>query len=172
MKKKTICLRGALFAGVLLFSAVFIFPGCKKIMDGNAGGSLHDDKGCIPAVVHGTWYAGIVPDPDTNYVEIGVNVTRPGRYRIVSDRNNGVVLGDSGIFFRTGINKVRLHAQGTFTDALTTAFTLVFDSSICGYLVDVHSTSPTYNAWKFTAGGHVYSGTSDASLYGIPQSQG
>lgn len=149
---------------VLILSALVAFTACKKQPSSppSAKGSLvQEGGGCYPFTVHGIYYNGITP-PDTNYVEINVNVTSPGAYRITSDMQYGVTFSGSGVFNDTGLNVVRMRSTGTFLKNTVADFHTSFDSSSCVFRVitrDSAELSIADNTWHFTAGGHFYQGT-------------
>ncbi|HEY8970583.1 MAG TPA: hypothetical protein VIM64_15865 [Puia sp.] len=156
----------------LLFLISFVFNNCTKSHPPTgsqpAQGSLQSGDGnCLPGTVHGTWVAGVTPSGDTNYVDIGVNVSRAGHYRIVSDAVNGVTFSDSGSFTSTGVQNVRLKPSGTFTSIGVAAFTITFDSSTCGFAVDVKSTPLPDNTWRGTFGGRTYYGSAKVTAIGF-----
>lgn len=160
---------------VLLLLAILLFCGCRRTIPGDrsAQGSLESEKGsCLPATIKGIWYSGVAPDADTNYVEIGVNVTKTGNYRIVSDVENGVEFADSGIFSATGLQTVRLKAIGVFTTANPTSFTIGFGNSLCGFSVDVSDLPLADNSWRFTARGHTYNGPCGSQQNYLPNGLG
>jgi len=171
------CPPGALSVTVLLFSVLLASTGCKKDHGHSrlAKGNLQNESGaCLPGTVHGTWYNGVTLDPDTNYVEVSVEVTRTGYYRIGTDLQNGVMLADSGDFISTGLRVVRLKPIGTFISPMVNNFTVSFDSMTCGFTIHVQDSgrgsSIPLNTWRFTAGSHTYSGPATGALYFIPQS--
>jgi len=47
-------------------------------------------------------------------VDISVNVTQAGTYKISADMQNGVLFSDSGAFTNTGINTIHLKPTGQF----------------------------------------------------------
>jgi len=180
MKAISTRLRRACFTVVLLFSVLMTFNGCKKgdhhPPTPTAKGSLQDENGnCMPGTIHGIWYNGITTGTDTNYVEVTVNVTSPGSYRITTDRQNGVMFAASGIFTDTGLNRVNLKATGSFISPATTNFTTTFDTTVCQFQVYVQDSmglSLADNTWQFTAGGHTYQGNATAGFYTLPQQSG
>ena len=177
MKKKPSFLLGVLPVVVLFFSAIIVFSGCKKGGPGGdarpAKGSLQNSKGdCLPGTVHGAWYSGVQPGADSNYVEIGVNISRTGYYRIVSDVQNGVQFADSGVFTTIGQQTVRLKSIGVFTNPSLTSFTITFDHSVCGFSIKVDTLALADNSWRFTAQGRVYSGTCSFHQWYLPNHLG
>lgn len=148
---------------VLLAFIISAFDSCKK-SDPSGGrsaqGSLQGSDGfCLPGTVHGAWYAGVTPGADTNYVDIGVNVSRTGSYRISSDTVNGVVFSGSGSFTSTGLQTIRLNASGTFSVVGMANFNITFDGTACGFTVNVTERPLTDNTWRGTFGGRTYRGS-------------
>jgi len=160
---KSLTFPGALSASLLIFAIVLTFTTCKKNPPPPppAKGSLVYKGGlCYPSTVHGTYYNG-VPAPDTNYVEINVDVTSPGSYNITTDMQNGVTFSASGVFTDTGMNAVRLRSKGAFLDHTFADFHTTFDSTHCEFRVwisDSAELSIADNTWQFTAEGHLYQG--------------
>jgi len=177
MKKKPSLLCGVLPVVALLFSVIIVFTGCKKGgpcgADKLAKGSLQSEAGnCLPGTVHGMFYSGVAPSSDTNYMEISVDVSRAGYYRIVSDVQNGVQFADSGVFTGTGLQTVRLKAIGVFTNPSPTSFAITFDKSACGFLINVGNLPLADNTWRFTALGRVFSGTCSYHTWYLPNHLG
>lgn len=181
MKKMPARQWGALSAASIIFSALIVFAACKKDHSHSrpAKGNLQNESGaCMPGTVHGTYYNGVLLDPDTNYVEASIEVTQTGYYRIGSDLQNGVRFADSGNFINTGVQVVRLKPIGRFISPMVNNFTVIFDSSqqSCGFTIHVQDSGGAnnlaLNTWRFTAGGHVYSGTAIGNLFSLPQSPG
>jgi hypothetical protein len=98
-------------------------------------------------------------------VEINVNVTSPGSYKITTQKENGVSFSASGIFTDTGMNAVRLRSTGTFLADTIIDYHTSFDSTNCVFRVSIYDSaelSIADNTWTFTAGGHVYQGPGHA----------
>ncbi len=138
-------------SGVFLICSLLFFACQKeyslelgKITNTLAEGSLYDTTpgNCLPSQVHGTYYTGVATG-DTNYVTITVNVTAPGNYRIATDSANGFSFFDSGYFNTTGYDTIRLKAFGKPINVGLTDFTVVFDSSICGFTINVLDSTGT-----------------------------
>jgi hypothetical protein len=145
----------------------------------DAVGSLKDSTGtCLPSQVVGTFYNGVTPGSDTAYVEIQVDVDSIGNYSISTDLQNGFMFADSGYFSSTGINTIRLKPIGTPILQKPTDFIVIFDTSICGFTINVQdstgtglgggggtidSTNLSDTAWKFTVGGNTYNGPIDTA---------
>jgi hypothetical protein len=155
-------------ASFVIFSVLLAFTACKKQPPPQqpARGSLvKDGAQCYPYTVHGNYY-NAVPATDSNYVEIHVNVTRPGTYRIITDQVNGVTFSASGIFTDTGLNVVHLASTGAFIEHDYTDFNTSFDSASCQFRIGVQDSAALTiadNTWEFTAGGHLYQGTGFAT---------
>jgi hypothetical protein len=173
---------------IALLGLVFItwFSSCSKEYSFENGkellpatGSLKDTFGnCLPSVVHGTFYNGVLPGSDTAYVELQVNVATAGSYSIKTDLQNGFMFADSGFFNTTGINTIQLKPIGTPILQKLTDFTVTFDTSVCTFSVNVQDSTGTglgggtggtdtiaVNSWEFYADGVYYSGTIDTTYY-------
>jgi hypothetical protein len=173
MKSMPARLHVAFCASLLIFSFLIGFVGCKKQEHlPPAQGSLQDWHGtglCNYYEQHGVWYNGIpAATTDTNYMEIKVNVTSPGTYRITSDQQNGVTFSASGVFTDTGLVKVHLKPAGTFINYGLFDYKISFDSSFCSFQIEVRDSaglSIADDTWQFTAGGHVYRGSCSGVVY-------
>jgi len=157
--------RGALSICVLTFSILFAFTTCKKEhppTEQPAKGSLVSEIGnCYPYSIHGNFYNGVQAS-DSDYVEIFVQVTSPGSYKVTTDQQKGVSFSASGVFRDTGLTAVHLKATGMFTEHTFADFTTSFDSTSCLFRVPIHDSaalSIADNTWEFTAGGQFYHGT-------------
>lgn len=133
----------------LLCAATFI--GCQKeySLEGGkqnfntAQGTLKDTNGtCLPSFVQGTYYNG-VPTGDTNFVKVVVNFTTPGTYAISTGTQNGFSFADTGIVGSPGLDTIFLKAYGTPTAIQPTDFTITFDSTSCGFTVNVQDSTGT-----------------------------
>ncbi|MDB5252760.1 MAG: hypothetical protein JWP27_1929 [Flaviaesturariibacter sp.] len=120
---------------------LFGFFACQKEISRESGapgaGSLQDLLGdCLPKVIGGTYVAGsnVV---DSNYIDVGVHVTKKGSYTIASDVQNGYSFRGTGAFADTGLVMVRLKASGKPVAAGTNDFTITYDSSFCSVAVTV-----------------------------------
>jgi hypothetical protein len=138
-------------SGIFLICSLLLFACQKeyslelgKITNTLAEGSLYDTAtaNCLPSQVHGTYYTGVATG-DTNYVAITVNVTAPGNYRIETDSVNGLSFFDSGYFSTTGYDTIRLKAFGKPVNVGLADFTVIFDSSICGFTINVLDSTGT-----------------------------
>jgi len=179
-----------IFLSFFAVCMVTLFNSCTKeyslengITTIDAVGSLKDSSGnCMAAEIFGTYYNGITPGSDTAYVEIMVDVDSAGSYTITTDLQNGFMFADSGFFSSTGINIVKLKPVGTPILQKPTFFTVIFDTSICSFTVNVEDSTgtglggggdttviSTDFTWQFTANGTAYAGnfydTSKAYIY-------
>jgi len=75
-----------------------------------AAGSLKDTSGnCLPIVVKGTYYDGVIAG-DTNYIQVTVNVKTAGSFNIQTDQQNGFQFAGTGVFISTGVQTINLKA--------------------------------------------------------------
>src|SRR3954463_15461616 len=140
-----------IFGGIIAIGFFFLFFSCQKEYSleqetsvGVAKGSLKDSLGnCLPDSLHGTFYNGVTPGGDTAFVDIQVNVDSVGNYRIYTDLQNGFMFADSGFFNTTGITTVRLKPIGTPILNISTNFTVTFDTTACGFTVNVQDSTGT-----------------------------
>ena len=169
----------------LLAFATTTFVSCSKEYSLESGfskdtatGSLHDTSGnCYSSVVNGNFIRGVATGT-TNFVEIQVNVIKPGRYLIESAIVNGLTLRDSGTFSAAGLQIVRLRAYGTPVRAQPTDFIITFGTTSCIITISVQeSGNPNPNpnpnpgnsingvdtAWSFIEGGKRYNGYIDTA---------
>lgn len=131
--------------------------------------SLWDSIGnCYPITVHGTYYNGVTPGPDTAYVEVQVNVTQTGSYKIETDQQNGFSFADSGTFTTTGLNTIKLKPLGVPIIPTTSTFAISFDSTTCAFVVVTQDSASTPtpavdNAWQFTTSDGTFTGIFDSA---------
>lgn len=141
---KRILLFGFLF---LMLAAVVI--SCQKELsletDQNlAHGTLYDSaSACNPIISNGTYYNGVTATRDTNYVKVIVTVTQTGSYTLSTGPKNGFGFSDTGYFSKLGVDTVLLHAFGTPILNVPTDFTISFDSSVCGFTINVQDSTGT-----------------------------
>jgi hypothetical protein len=173
--------RSAFLALIVFIASTVVFFSCSKELSveskalpaGNTAiGTLKDTAGnCLPIIVKGTYYNGVVPG-DTNYIQITVDVKTAGSFTIQTGLQNGFQFAGTGIFNSTGIQTINLKASGTPSQIIPTDFTLSFDSSACAFTVNVQDSTGhglggggvtdtsgiALNQWQFVANGHTYSG--------------
>jgi len=181
-----------IFGGIIAIGCFFLFFSCQKEYSfekeasvSGPKGSLKDSLGnCLPDSVHGTFYNGVTPGADTAFVDIQVNVDSPGNYRIYTDLQNGFMFADSGFFNNTGITTIRLKPIGTPILNIPTNFTVTFDTTACGFSINVQdstgtglggggnpggggtdSTNLSDTAWKFSVdSGSTFNGPIDSAF--------
>jgi hypothetical protein len=106
----------------LIFIAIpicfFAMLACQKEYSTETGvnstsaGTLKDSLGdCQPININGT-YTESQTLTATNYVDVTVNVSAAGQYRISTDTTNGFWFIDSGFFASSGTYSVRLKGAG------------------------------------------------------------
>jgi len=147
---------------------------------GNAVFSLKDSIGnCLPDTVHGTFYNGVTPGPDTAFVELQVNVDSVGNYKIYTDLQNGFMFADSGFFNTTGPTTVLLKPLGTPILQTVTTFKILSDTTFCNFTIYVQdstgtglgsnpggpdSTNLSDTAWKFSVAAATFNGPVDTAF--------
>ena len=103
-----------------------------------AEGTLHDSAGnCLYNSVTGIFYSGIQPNTNTNYLEVEINITKPGSYYITTDLQNGFRFADSGYFHNAVDTIIRLLPIGIPAKATQTFFTIQFNNEACNVYVNV-----------------------------------
>ncbi len=161
---------------VIIFAVFFAFTACKKQdhpqppQPPAKGTLVNENGGCYPYLLHGVYYNGVPTQSDTaNYIEIYVNVTTPGSYKITTDQQKGVSWSGSGVFPDTGVTRVKLMPTGAFSEHTYADFTTSFDSSHCFFRIPIHDSAAlgiADNTWEFTAAGRYYHGAiSGVDLY-------
>ena len=125
--------------------AVFcLFMACKKELSvenggfaGTAQGELVDSLGnCKNVTIRGT-YAVDTPLTNNNFVEVNVNFTAPGKYKIYTDTVNGMWFLDSGFAISVGPSVVKIKGKGTPILAKNADFNLFFNNTMCSFRVPV-----------------------------------
>jgi len=103
-----------------------------------AEGTLHDSAGnCLYNSVTGNFYTGIQLNANTNYLEVEVNITKPGSYYIATDLQNGFRFADSGYFQNAVDTIIHLLPVGVPGKAMQTIFTIKFNNEACNVYVNV-----------------------------------
>ena len=112
---------------------------------------------CGSASLQGTYTTGVALD-GSNYIDLGVNVTTPGTYTVVTNSANGFSFSGSGGFSATGAQSIRLIANGTPASAMPANFT---PTSGCQFTVNVTAPLPpaTFTCTGATANGTYTAGT-------------
>lgn len=156
----------------LLLAVFFAFEACKKEFsverggfNGTAQGELVDSLGnCKSAEVKGDYKVDTALVPTYNYVNINVNFTTQGKYKIYSDTVNGMWFLDSGFAVSTGPSVIKLKGYGTPILPKTTDFVLIFNNNICSFSVPV-SGSGTGGSGGGTGSGGDYFPTTEGSSW-------
>jgi len=125
----------------LLLLTAFIMA-CKKEYSYEKGklnpsaGSLQSGTtgDCLGSVVQGTYKVDTTLT-DSNYVDVKVDVTTAGDYRVSTDTINGFYFSATGVFTATGENTVRLQGNGRPQTVGTNIFTVTYDSTQCTFSV-------------------------------------
>ena len=133
----------------IVLGGIFLFVACKKELSfenglpmGSASGTLKSESGnCQPVTVKGSYVKDSVLT-DSNYVEVQVNFSATGKYKISTDTSNGFSFLDSGYAFTTGLQSVRLKGTGKPIFVQQTNFSVAFDTSVCMFSINVTDTVP------------------------------
>lgn len=137
--------------GLLFLASLVLLQACQKELsleigkdpsEGSLQSGVTDD--CLPKIVAGAYEKSIPLNGTVNYIEVQVNVTKPGAYIIYTDTVNGIYFRAAGIFTTTGLNTVRLKGTGT-----------PFNSGISNFIVTYGSTECMVSVTVLPAGGAV-----------------
>jgi hypothetical protein len=127
-------------ASIVLLTFLFI-NACQRQLHFDvlpADGTLSKDASgnCKPIIVGGTFTKG-KSLADTNYVQVEVNVTTEGEYKLTSDTTNGYWFSASGNFDNTGLYNVKVIAHGKPVASGNDQFNIRFNSSSCSVVIPV-----------------------------------
>lgn len=135
------------------------FIGCQKEVSLELSGTVSSGSlqsnvtgECLPKTVQGIYEAGTVLNATTNYIDVQVNVTTIGTYRVYSDTVNGIFFQAKGTFATTGINNVRLLGNGTPLNAGLQNFVITYDTTECVVAVTILAQGGAVNAEYTFAG--------------------
>jgi hypothetical protein len=122
--------------GILLF-----FSSCQKELSYEVGplasGTLQNVAGdCLPKSVAGSFIAERDLD-QSNYIEVSIDVAKPGHYSLFTDTVNGYSFKGQGNVTGVGPATVRLNGTGKPLVEGTDGFTVFFDSTSCAVQVTV-----------------------------------
>ena len=163
---------------ILIPVSFMAFFGCQKELSletggNNAGlavGALKDSAGnCDSMSISGT-YRENQQLTDSHYVNVTVNVTTPGQYKIRTDTVNGFYFRDSGYFSAAGTYVVKLKGGGKPIIPVNSSFNVSFGNSFCNFSIAVGTApaSGTVNsadtAWMFNDATRHYQGHVDSAL--------
>lgn len=129
----------------VILTVFFALQACKKEFSvekggfgGTAQGELVDSLGnCKSAEVKGDYKVDTPLVTTYNYVNINVNFTAQGKYKIYSDTVNGMWFIDSGFAISAGPSVIKLKGYGTPILPKTTDFVLIFNNNICSFSIPV-----------------------------------
>jgi len=91
---------------------------------------------CLGNIVSGIYKTDTIMNA-TNYVDVQIDVTKPGSYLVTTDTVNGFFFKAAGSFSTTGLDTVRLQGSGTPIAAGTNIFTVTYDSSQCTFAIPI-----------------------------------
>ncbi len=151
--RQTIRLRGY---GVPAAAGRFRFrgAGCGFLVDFNGNGSgpgaLFSLGGapaeCSGAAISGVFTSGTTVDSATHGITIQVTVSRTGTYSIFTPVVNGIQFSGSGQFSTTGMQNIRLSANGTPESPGAFNFRVGTDPEACTFSLNVESAGPAAQA--------------------------
>lgn len=149
----------------LIGAFAIIILSCRKEYSYEGGvspfaeGTLKDSSGsCWYNSVFGTFYKGIMPDADSDFIELGLIITKPGIYSISTDAHDGFYFADSGYLYNNGYTIIHLKPVGTPVDTGIISFNVRFANDVCDFSVHVADSiiipdtlpdKPIY-FWQFT----------------------
>lgn len=133
----------------IVLASLFLLIACKKelsfetgVPQGTATGTLKSISGdCQPVTIKGNYVKDSILT-DSNYVEVQVNFSATGKYKIFTDTANGFSFQDSGYALNTGLQSVRLKGTGKPILVQQTFFSVTFDTSVCVFTINVTDTVP------------------------------
>lgn len=133
-----------LLSYLLLSGSLILMNSCQKefsLENSNnpSQGSLQDDGtgNCLPETVVGAYIATTSLIPDSNKIQVTVNVTKTGSYTIYSDTLNGYYFKGTGVFTTLGVTQVTLKGNGTPLASGVNNFLVTYDSTACSIPVSV-----------------------------------
>ncbi len=136
---------------VFVILTVIAFGGCQKELNFDGAVSVGTLKSavtgdCNPITVNGIFRVDSVLTNE-NYVDVQINVSFGGTFEVKSDTVNGFSFYKVGSV-PIGLSTVRLYPSGKPVAAGPTTFTVMYDSTVCTFTINVIAN---------TAGGAVYS---------------
>ncbi len=138
-------MRSILYSFLCVFVVGAIAVSCGKEVSKEIPGAkilLKDSGGnCLAAVVSGVYQQDSLLTA-ANYIDQQVNVTIPGNYYITTSSINGFKFSGQGYFATTGLQSVRLLAEGTPVEEGDFIFTIEEGDSTCAINVHVISAVP------------------------------
>jgi len=121
-----------------LVSTFFLITACQKEVSNEVGGTpsagfLTDNASgdCLPKTVTGVYEENVSLVPDSNFIDVHINVTKTGSYTVYTDTVNGIYFRATGTFGNTGDNTIRLKGNGTPASDGISNFTITYTSTDC-----------------------------------------
>lgn len=153
----------------IVLTGFFLFAACQKETSFEretlATGTLKDTAGNCPQIIINGKYSADSALTDSNFIVVPVNFSSTGSYNIFTDSSNGFSFQGSGSVKETGLHSIRLTGTGKPIVAEQTAFSVVFDSSICTFSVFVAAGSGGKSA-VYTLAGYP-DNCSNANVQGV-----
>lgn len=126
------------FLVLLPLTAILLFTACQKEVSTELTGTVSAGSlqagvtgECLPKTIQGIYEVGEVLNADSNYIDVQVEVTGTGTYRVYTDTINGVFFESKGTFASAGLSTVRLKGVGTPLAAGIHNFTIQYGSTEC-----------------------------------------
>ncbi|MBS1918776.1 MAG: hypothetical protein JST17_00830 [Bacteroidetes bacterium] len=133
-----------LLSYLFVLGTLILMNSCQKelsseINSSPSQGSLRDDGtgNCLPKTVKGAYIAGKALVPDSNTIQVTVNVTKTGSYTIYSDTINGYYFKGTGVFSALGVSQVTLKGNGNPVASGIDNFLVTYNSTSCSVPVSV-----------------------------------
>ncbi len=139
-----------LFLFFLPLSFILFLISCQKELSVELNGS--DSRGslqsngtgeCLPKTVQGIYKAGTALVATENYIDVQVNISTIGNYRIFSDTVNGISFLGRGSFTAAGLNTIRLNGTGTPVNGGINNFIIRYDTSRCTIPINIVGSNST-----------------------------
>jgi hypothetical protein len=142
-----------IFSLLVCISISSLFITCQKeysfekdLSQGTAGFSIN----CSNSSIVGSFYIAKTLD-SSNKLQLEVDVSTIGTYKLSTNAINGFSFSDSGRFTRTGVQTITLTGNGQPTAIGNFTFTITRNGNTCSFIVNVQ-TAPITNA-VFTLAG-------------------
>jgi hypothetical protein len=137
---------------VFLIVIVLIFlVSCQRELSPyfSQGYLLKDSNGnCSEVILNGV-YNKVQQLNDSNSIEVDVNITSPGSYRISTDTVNGYFFSATGNISTAGAVHIKLQGSGKPLIADTDHFTIKYDTSFCEFEISVSDTASLNASFTF-----------------------
>ena len=120
--------------------------------------STNDD--CLPSSVGGIYVIDSALNA-SNYINVTLNITSPGAYKVQTNSVNGYSFSGSGVASATGLTNVKLLGSGKPVSAGFNIFQVTYGGTTCFIDVTVNSSVNT-SAYTITCSGTKANGTYSA----------